>query len=284
MGLDVAAYRSGNLGLDFRFTLSRNNNEILNLGGEPFIDHNSGSASTHVAGFPLASVFRKRVVSADLVSVDGRNEPMNVMCESGPLVPGGNFSRGGGPPVPCADAPEVYWGQPLPVWEGGIGANVTLFRNLHLYALVDFVGGRTFENGDVMHAHLTFRQTRAMQERTDPILLGYPEPGHGRAKASRDHRRRLREAQDDLRQLHPPAEAFADAVQASRITATVTARTCGQSGRGRRTSGTATSSWTRRGRTRRERHSRAGGVSPGKLAADEAGHHHAAVLLLTTEK
>ena len=221
MGLDVAAYRSGNLGLDFRFTLSRNNNEILNLGGEPFIDHNSRFGQYHVAGFPLASVFRKRVVSADLVSVDGRNEPMNVMCESGPLVPGGNFSRGGGPPVPCADAPEVYWGQPLPVWEGGIGANVTLFRNLHLYALVDFVGGRTFENGDVMHAHLTFRQTRAMQERTDPILLGYQSLGTA-------GRRQAGIIDGDFAKLRTISanytlpQSFADAVQASRITVTVT--------------------------------------------------------------
>ena len=221
MGVDVAAYRSENLGLDFRFTLSRNNNEILSLGGEPFIDHNSRFGQYHVAGFPLASVFRKRVVSADLVNVDGRNEPTNVMCESGPLVPGGNFSEGGGPPVPCADAPEVYWGQPLPVWEGGVGANVSLYRNLQIYALVDFIGGRTFENGDVMHAHLTFRQTRAMQERTDPILLGYQSLGTA-------GRRQAGIIDGDFAKLRTISanytlpQTFADAVRASRVTLTVT--------------------------------------------------------------
>jgi hypothetical protein len=120
-------------------------------------------------------MFSKRVVSADLVpTATGRTVATNVMCEGGELVPGTtNLSRGGGGPMPCALAPLVYRGQPLPVWEGGVNATVTLFRNLQLFALADFVGGHHYINGDMWGVHFLFGNSRAILERTDPILLGY---------------------------------------------------------------------------------------------------------------
>jgi hypothetical protein len=95
------------------------------------------------------------------------------MCESGERVPGTNFSAGGGPPVPCATAPAVYWGSPIPRWEGAVNATLTLFKNLQLYSQVDFIGGHTLSSGDIRASLMSFRNQIAIIEARDPILLGY---------------------------------------------------------------------------------------------------------------
>ena len=99
------------------------------------------------------------------------------MCEGGETVGDSQFSMGGGAPVPCADAPEVYWGQPIPNIEGGLYANLRVGQNLTLYGLVDYVGGHTLSLGDVSAQHRFFINSKAILERTDPILLGYEALG-----------------------------------------------------------------------------------------------------------
>ena len=83
------------------------------------------------------------MVSADIDRSGATPRAINMMCESGTVIPGTNFSKGGGPAVPCAGAPAVYWGSPNPTWEGAFSSTLTLFKNLQLYANVDFLGGNT---------------------------------------------------------------------------------------------------------------------------------------------
>jgi TonB-linked SusC/RagA family outer membrane protein len=179
LGLEATVYRAANVGVDLTFKFSRNTNEIGSIGQEPFLTQSAGFGQYHVVGFPLAGIFHRRVVSADLVQVGGQNTATNMMCESGEVVPGTagvngvGFSAGGGPAVPCLQAPAVYWGSAIPVWEGAAALSVTLFQNLQLFGQVDFVGGHTILSGDVRAAHMSFRNSRAIQERTDPILLAY---------------------------------------------------------------------------------------------------------------
>ncbi len=188
LGVTAIVLRSENVGLDLGFTYSTTKNEVKDIGGEPPILQGTvlGAVQHHLPGFPLASIFAKRVVSADIDASGATPVAVNVMCEGGELAdPRANLSRGGGAPVPCADAPLVYWGQPIPEWEGSVSATLTLFRNLELFGLVDYLGGRTLINGDVAASHRFFLHTRAILERTDPILLAYeglggeglPQPG-----------------------------------------------------------------------------------------------------------
>jgi hypothetical protein len=179
LGVDASLYRSTNLGVDLGLTFSRNDNEVLDIGGGAPIVVAANQGQYHVPGFSLASIFQRRVVSATLTQNSaGRTVATNVMCEGGDLLPNStNLSRGGGAPVPCAQAPAVYWGQPLPVWEGGVNARVTIFRNLQLYALADFVGGHHYINGDIWGSHMLFGNSREILERDDPILLGYEAIG-----------------------------------------------------------------------------------------------------------
>src|SRR5213083_1635697 len=123
---------------------------------------------------PLSHImFTAFGVAPDLDKSGATPKAVNMMCESGPLVPGTNFSRGGGPPVPCLQAPSVYWGNPLPSWEGSTSATVTLFKNLELFGLVDFLGGNTILSGDIRASLMSFRNQIAILQANDPILLGY---------------------------------------------------------------------------------------------------------------
>jgi len=118
-------------------------------------------------------MFQRRVLSADITTASGTPRATNMMCESGAVLPGTNFSEGGGPAVPCAQAPAVYWGNPLPSWEGSVNATLTLFRDLQLYALGDFLGGNTILSGDIRASLMSFRNQPAILEAKDPILLAY---------------------------------------------------------------------------------------------------------------
>jgi TonB-linked SusC/RagA family outer membrane protein len=169
--------RSDNFGLDLGFTFSTTKNQITSLGGQPPLVHNAAFGQMHVEGLPLASIFMKRVVSADIDDSGALPVAANVLCEGGTIIEGTNVSRGGGAPVPCAEAPAVYWGQPVPEWEGSASTTVTLFRHFELYGLVDFLGGRTLIDGSVAGSHRFFLHSRAAVARDDPILLGYESLG-----------------------------------------------------------------------------------------------------------
>jgi TonB-linked SusC/RagA family outer membrane protein len=137
-----------------------NANKVVSLGGLPPIVLGSGQENRE--GYPIGAFFAKKVLSADLVA--GRAQ--NVMCEGGD-----------GSAVPCASAPRVYWGTPTPTWQGALNTSLTLWSNLRLYGLVDFRGGHMTSYGDVQAMHTTFRNSLAINQGTDPILMAYDQLG-----------------------------------------------------------------------------------------------------------
>ncbi len=182
LGLNAQVYQGSSAGLSLGFNLSSAKNEVVDLGGPAFVNQFVSMGQFHVEGFPLGSIFFRRVVSADFIEGDtpAQNTVTNVMCEGGERVPGTSFSRGGGAAVPCAEAPDVYWGQPLPDWEGSFTANLTIGDNLSLFGVVDFIQGRTWVDNDIIAVHSFFLNSRESLERTDPILLGYRAIGQNR--------------------------------------------------------------------------------------------------------
>jgi TonB-linked SusC/RagA family outer membrane protein len=186
IGANITPIRTRGVFLNFGMTYSTTKNEIISLGGQPPIVQSASQGQMNLEGFPLAGIFQRKVVSADLVtSAAGRTSATNAMCEGGDVVPGTNFSRGGGSPVPCGEAPAVYWGQPIPESEGSFYGTLTLNNNLTrksdltFYALVDWVAGNTMVSGDIAAQHRFFLNSKAMQERTDAVLLGYESLGGG---------------------------------------------------------------------------------------------------------
>ena len=144
--MNALAYDSEGVDVDLSLTISTNDNEVQDLGG---IDQGTGfiaaGSQRRVPGFPVASWFRRKVVSATLVGtgIDARaTEPM---CDggnpNGRTLPDGTPLELGGPPVPCDGAPRLYLGKATPDFEGSLGATVTLFDNLRIFALVDWKTG-----------------------------------------------------------------------------------------------------------------------------------------------
>ena len=174
IGINAQVFQSDNVSVDLGATYATTNNEVTDLGGQPPIIQWASGGQYHVEGFSLGSIFLPRVVSSEIV--DGN--ATNAMCEGGDVIPGSpNLSRGGGAPVPCAGAPSVFWGQPIPDTEGSLYTTITLGQNLQIYGLVDYVDGITLISGDIAAQHRFFLNSRAILERTDPVLLGYETLG-----------------------------------------------------------------------------------------------------------
>ncbi len=167
IALSATAYRSRGLTVDLRSAVSFNSNEVESLGPGRASLFASQFNQFHVPGFPVGAFFARRVVSATV----SNGVASNVMCESGMLIEGTNLSRGGGAPVPCAQAPEVYMGGVLPTWQGASSITVAVGGRLQLFGQVDYIGGHYQRQAEVASAN-TGRRTKAYFEGTDPILLG----------------------------------------------------------------------------------------------------------------
>jgi TonB-linked SusC/RagA family outer membrane protein len=164
LSLDTHPVRRGRLDWAIGGQIATNDNRVVTLGGLPPIS--LGSSQFDRVGHPVAGFFAKRVISAQL---DQSGKPSNLICAGDATT--NNQS------VPCASAPLVYWGTPTARWTGNVNSSVTLWRSLRLYALVDFRGGLTINDGDVSAAHTAFRNSKAINQRTDPILMAYDQLG-----------------------------------------------------------------------------------------------------------
>ncbi len=184
ISLNASAFQGANWDLDLGLNVATNSNNIVSMGGlAPQIlngaNPTTGWAGQYFAeGFPLGAIFQKTVVSADIEGTGADARGVNVMCEGGEVIPGTpNLSRGGGGAVPCANAPRLFQGSPIPTREATMSSTLTLFDRLELFAQVDYQGGHHMINGTAAGAHLFFKVTEAIQSRTDPILLGYEALG-----------------------------------------------------------------------------------------------------------
>jgi TonB-linked SusC/RagA family outer membrane protein len=153
--------------VDLRTALSGNTNQITSIGDRAAIPLQF--SQQHVPGFPMASFFYRRVVSS---TVGANGAATNVLCESGEKIPGTNLSRGGGPAVPCADAPEIFQGGVIPTWQGSTALTVSIGSRLQLFTNVEYVGGNMLRNAEVGAGFQTFGNARAWLEERDPILMG----------------------------------------------------------------------------------------------------------------
>ncbi|MBI4540836.1 MAG: SusC/RagA family TonB-linked outer membrane protein [Gemmatimonadetes bacterium] len=147
------------LGWDLGLNLATHKNRIESLGGLPPIVFGD---QQHREGYPIASIFHWKVVHAEY---DAKGALVNVLCDGG--------AENDHKPMPCGQAPKLYWGQPNPRWSGNVNSTVTLLRNLQLYALVDFRGGFTQISGDIQGPATVFRNTTTSTPMRDPIYQAY---------------------------------------------------------------------------------------------------------------
>ena len=131
----VSALTEDPLRWDFALSVSRQDNRIEDMGGA--IEIKTGLVRAHREGFPLAFISKPKVVSADFVSGD-RGPVTNIMCDGGR---GKGGIEMGGPPVPCDEAPDVFWGTTQPTWIANLNSTITLFENWTLSATIAGEGG-----------------------------------------------------------------------------------------------------------------------------------------------
>jgi TonB-linked SusC/RagA family outer membrane protein len=161
-------YRGTRASFDVRTAISTNDNKLLSTGSVPYVP--LAFQQFHVPGYPLASFFFRKVVSA---TVTTPGTATNVMCEGGTVIPGtGNLSAGGGAPVPCAQAPQVYAGTPIPKWQGSTAFTFSWGNNLQFFANVEYIGGNMQRNSEASAAFTSFGNSKDWLIGTDPILMG----------------------------------------------------------------------------------------------------------------
>jgi len=128
LGLDASAFRSRDLTVDLRGTLSHIDNEVTLL-EDPIIFGLGGASQRHTEGFPFASYFAEEII----IDPD-TGDPRVLTCEEDP-------SRGCNP-----DDNHRFLGQPNPTWEGSLSTTINLFDRVTLYGLVDFQAGQQLFN------------------------------------------------------------------------------------------------------------------------------------------
>lgn len=175
-GIELAtrlnAYASNKINVDFGFNISKNDNQVTDLGDLPLAVDESGrkfiqvGAQRHIVGKPVASYYDLKVVKADFDPVTKR--AINMMCEDG---------KGG--TVACLNAlgqpnaPRVFIGRPDPSLEGSINSTITLYRSWRVYAQFDFKGGNRILNNNDRARCQVFAQClgNLEPEKYDPVYV-----------------------------------------------------------------------------------------------------------------
>ena len=182
--LNTAAYQSDAISVDLSLNIATNDNEIIDLGG---IDQGTGfiaaGSQRRVPGFPVASWFRRKVVSATLVGTGPTARTADPMCDggdpNGKTLPDGTPLELGGAPVPCAIAPRLYLGHVTPDMEGSLGTTLTLFNQVRLYVMVDWKTGYTKFDNNLRARCQVFNQCHEnfFPEQYDPALIAEIQSG-----------------------------------------------------------------------------------------------------------
>ena len=168
------------LGMSWATTFSR----IDDMGGISEIPIRR--TKRHVEGFPLAAQFERKVVSAewfDPANPTGR--VVNPMCDSGTGYLG---RQRGGAPVPCDEAPRVWWGrQAEPTWTLQAFPSFTIRNNWRVSALFYAQGGNMYGSDALYNAEIAWRNTRkanvldellyVAQRSVAPPAMGYYKGG-----------------------------------------------------------------------------------------------------------
>jgi hypothetical protein len=171
LGLGAAVVRRQDLTVNLRGTLATNRNRIDDLGQDAPIPNTiigGVIGAYNVSGFPMGSFFYQRIVSGTLTEP---GQVTDVMCQGGT-----NFGKGDGTVVPCAGAPFIYSGSPVPTWLSSLSGDVA-WKRWRLASVVEFQGGHWMSDGNLGGSHVFFNNSRAAVEQTDPVVVALQNIG-----------------------------------------------------------------------------------------------------------
>jgi TonB-linked SusC/RagA family outer membrane protein len=153
--------------LDISFTTQ--GNKITDMGGIGRIQE--GRSRAHVEGFPIAHANDIYILSADFVDpVAGRGRVTNVMCDGGTGEGGIEI---GGPPVPCTEAPQLYWGPTDPTRTLNVTPTLTIFDDWRLSANIDAQWGHWVAADYATARYTSHPSSKLIWLQDDPIGMAY---------------------------------------------------------------------------------------------------------------
>ncbi len=165
--VDIQVLQENPVIWDLGIAFATINNEVRDLGDVEQLSVRR--TRFHREGYPLASIFDYRILSADFV--EGTSGPVtNIMCDGGT---GPDGLRMGGSPVPCDEAPLLFYGPSEPTWQANLTSNFQLFDNWGIFASVDARGGHIHADDGVNARHTSFANTRLSWEQDDPIFMAH---------------------------------------------------------------------------------------------------------------
>ena len=165
LGLEVLRSDPVRWNLNLNFTTA--GNEIKDLGGAERLQVQRGRA--HVEGFPIAAIVEYKVLSADFVSGD-RGAVTNLMCDGGT---GKNGAEMGGSPVPCSEAPRVFYGPSEPTWILSFNSVLNVFSDWTFSATVDAQGGHWMASDYLYGRHNAWEVSPMAFLQDNPIGQAY---------------------------------------------------------------------------------------------------------------
>lgn len=172
--INVQAIERPGFSLAVGTALNTMSNRIDDMGGLPSIVFGYRETQAHVEGFPIGSFFSRRIVEAVRDPTTGRIS--SIRCDSG-VGSDPQFRRPGGEPVPCANAPMIYFGAPGPGFEGSLFSTVGLPGNFTVRVNFAFATDYRMQNIDRSARTFVFQTSREWVElqQRDSINQAYVE-------------------------------------------------------------------------------------------------------------
>ena len=165
--LNARVFQLKNVAWELGTQLARNGNRIDDMGGAEFFTVGGGGVAQNRVGYGIADFFMYKV-RKPVLTAGGAADLNASICDGGR---GKGGVEAGGPDVPCAQAPRVYWGHSQPIWQMGYNTTVTLFNRLRLYARADGNGGHYQSNTEVRALHNQGSTLGVINK--DPLLTVY---------------------------------------------------------------------------------------------------------------
>ncbi len=167
LSVDTRWLSGDRLGFDLGVAFATLGSRIDDMGGLGEIAERR--TRWHIEGYPVSSPHALKVVSAEFVSGDS-GPVTNIMCDGGT---GPDGRRMGGAPVPCDEAPRVYFGrQSEPSWTVSVNPTLTLLRDLRIMATVYAEGGNMIGSDVLPSRHVSWNNERITWTLDDPIYVG----------------------------------------------------------------------------------------------------------------
>jgi TonB-linked SusC/RagA family outer membrane protein len=167
VSLNARVFQGKYIGWELGTQLARNGNEIEDMGGAQFFTVGGGGQAQNRVGYGIADFFMYKVRTPVLTPAGAADLNASI-CDGGR---GKGGVEAGGPDVPCASAPRVYWGHSQPIWQMGYNTTVTVMNRLRLYARVDGNGGHYQSNTEVRALHNQGSSLGVINR--DPLLAVY---------------------------------------------------------------------------------------------------------------